>query len=81
MLFEIDRAAGILDEGTGIVGRLDGWARLSVAGFVAGGQATVRALRRTRGDVLGRDASPSRAGTVLRLAGLLAGATARGVGR
>lgn len=81
MLFEIDRAAGILDEGAGIVGRLDGWARLSVAGFVAGGQATVRALRRTHGDVLGRDASPSRARTVLRLAGLLAGATARGVRR
>jgi squalene synthase HpnC len=74
MLFETGRAAAMLEEGSAIVGRLDGWARLSVAGFVAGGQATVEALRRTGGDVLGRDAHPSRARTAARLVALLAGA-------
>ncbi|HEY3561360.1 MAG TPA: squalene synthase HpnC [Kribbella sp.] len=63
MLFETARAAGMLDEGAPIVRRLHGWSRLSVAGFVAGGRATVRALRRTGGDVLGRQARPSRTST------------------
>lgn len=72
MRFEIDRAATILEEGAGIVGRLDGWARVSVAGFVAGGRATVRALRRTHGDVLARDARPSRTGTATTALRLLA---------
>ena len=74
MLFETGRAAAMLTEGSAIVGRLDGWARISVAGFVAGGQATVEALRRTGGDVLTRDASPSKARTAAHLAALLAGA-------
>ena len=64
MLYETDRAAMLLDEGAAIVRRLHGWARVSVAGFVAGGQATVRALRRTDGDVLARTARPSKAETV-----------------
>lgn len=81
VLFETDRAAEMLDEGSAIVGRLHGWARISVAGFVAGGQATVEALRRTGGDVLTRDASPSKARTAVRLAALLANASHRGVRR
>ncbi|GAA1120903.1 squalene synthase HpnC [Kribbella jejuensis] len=64
MLYETERAAMLLDEGAPIVRRLRGWARVSVAGFVAGGQATVRALRRTDGDVLARTARPSKAETV-----------------
>lgn len=64
MIFETARAAKMLDEGAAIVGRLHGWARISVAGFVAGGQATVRALRRTGGDVLSHQASPSKFDTV-----------------
>ncbi|NUR93733.1 MAG: squalene/phytoene synthase family protein, partial [Kribbellaceae bacterium] len=64
MLYETERAAMLLDEGAAIVRRLHGWARVSVAGFVAGGQATVRALRRTDGDVLARTARPSKAETV-----------------
>jgi squalene synthase HpnC len=74
MRFEIDRAAEILAEGAPIVGQLRGWARPCVAGFVAGGEATVAALRRTDGDVLGRSARPSRPGTLVRLVAL----TARG---
>ncbi|HWD78747.1 MAG TPA: squalene synthase HpnC [Kribbella sp.] len=64
MLYETERAAALLDEGAAIVRRLHGWARMSVAGFVAGGQATVRALRRTDGDVLARAARPSKVETV-----------------
>jgi squalene synthase HpnC len=64
MIFETDRAARMLDEGAAIVRRLHGWARVSVAGFVAGGQATVRALRRTGGDVLAHEARPSKTETV-----------------
>jgi squalene synthase HpnC len=63
MLFETARAARMLDEGAAIVRRLHGWARVSVAGFVAGGQATVRALRRTDGDVLAHQARPSKGDT------------------
>ena len=72
MRFEIERAAGLLAEGTAIVRRLQGWGKLSVAGFVAGGQATVSALRQTEGDVLGRSARPSRRTTAIRAVGLLA---------
>ena len=73
MRFEIERAAGLLAEGTAIVRQLQGWGKVSVAGFVAGGQATVSALRQTEGDVLGRSAQPSRRTTAIRAVGLLAG--------
>ena len=66
MLFEIDRAAALLADGAPLVGALHGWARPCVAGFVAGGAATVAALRRTGGEVLARTARPSRAGTLAR---------------
>ncbi|MGH3411778.1 MAG: squalene synthase HpnC [Marmoricola sp.] len=77
MRFEIDGAADLLASGAPVVGRLHGWARLCVAGFVAGGQATVAALRRTGGDVLGRPSRPSRPGTAVRLV-RLAGWPGRG---
>jgi squalene synthase HpnC len=73
--FEIDRAARLLEDGSGIVHELRGWARVSVAGFVAGGRATVAALGRTGGDVLSRSAVPSTSGTAARLVALLASAT------
>jgi squalene synthase HpnC len=69
--FEVDRAAGLLEDGAPIVSRLHGWARVSVAGFVAGGRATVRALRRTGGDVLSHPSNPSRVGTALTAVRLL----------
>jgi squalene synthase HpnC len=73
--FEIDRAARLLEDGSGIVHELRGWARVSVAGFVAGGRATVAALRATGGDVLSRSVVPSASGTAARLVALLASAT------
>jgi squalene synthase HpnC len=57
---EVDRANALLDSGGALVRRLTGWARVAVAGYVAGGRATVDALRRCDFDVLGVDASPRR---------------------
>jgi len=54
MAFQTDRAAELLDSGAGLVGLLRGWARLAVAGYLAGGRAAVDALRRVDGDVLGQ---------------------------
>jgi squalene synthase HpnC len=72
MNFEIERAAQLLEEGAAIVSRLHGWARVSVAGFVAGGRATARALRRTGGDVLARQARPSKLDTAADVVRLVA---------
>ena len=52
LAFETDRAAALLDSGAPLVRRLHGWARLAVAGYVAGGRAAIDALRRERWDVL-----------------------------
>jgi phytoene/squalene synthetase len=50
--FEAVRALGLLDEGLPLVGQLRGWARIAVAGYVAGGRAAVRAMRRGRWSVV-----------------------------
>jgi squalene synthase HpnC len=52
MAFQTERAAALLDSGAALVGLLRGWARLAVAGYVAGGRAAVDALRRSGGEVL-----------------------------
>lgn len=52
MAFETERAAALLDSGAPLVGMVHGWARLAVAGYVAGGRAAVDALRRSGGEVL-----------------------------
>jgi len=72
MTFQTDRAEGLLRSGVGLVGLLRGWARLAVAGYLAGGLAAVDALRRTRGDVLGVPARTRRRDVVRHLAGVLA---------
>jgi squalene synthase HpnC len=46
------RVADLLGEGAPLVGSLTGWARLAVAGYVAGGRAALDGLRRVDGDVL-----------------------------
>jgi squalene synthase HpnC len=58
--FEVDRAARLLDEGASVIARLHGWARLAVAGYVAGGRATVDAIRRADHDVLSATPRPRR---------------------
>ncbi|MEO6885337.1 MAG: squalene synthase HpnC [Jatrophihabitantaceae bacterium] len=56
----VDRAEVQLAAGAGLVGRLSGWARCAVGGYVAGGLATVAALRRADYDVLAHEIRPSR---------------------
>ena len=69
----VDRSHSMLRAaGRPLVRRLSGWAKFAVAGYVAGGLATVDALRRNEYDVLARDVRPSRVRTAARMAQLLA---------
>lgn len=58
--WETERAARLLADGAPLVGELRGWGRVAVAGFVAGGLATVDALRRPGVDVLVATPRPRR---------------------
>jgi squalene synthase HpnC len=58
--FELARARSLLDEGAPLVGTLHGWARLSVAGFLAGGRAAVAAIAAAEYDVLSQTPKPTR---------------------
>jgi len=60
MAFEINRAAELLDSGAPLLGLLHGWARLAVAGYLAGGRAALDALHRAGGDILGGPPRPRR---------------------
>jgi squalene synthase HpnC len=60
VLAEVESAAELLAAGPELVRDLHGWARCAVAGYVAGGQATVDALRRSGGDVLTAPPHPRR---------------------
>ncbi|MBV9141948.1 MAG: squalene synthase HpnC [Pseudonocardiales bacterium] len=60
MAFQITRAAELLDSGAPLLGLVRGWARLAVAGYVAGGRAALDALRRAHGDVLAGPHRPRR---------------------
>jgi squalene synthase HpnC len=60
MSFEVSRAANLLDEGAPLVGTLRGWARLAVAGYVAGGRAALAAIRKQQHDVLKGTPRPGR---------------------
>ncbi|WP_329103665.1 squalene/phytoene synthase family protein [Micromonospora sp. NBC_01699] len=57
------RAGAALDAGAPLVGALHGWARLAVAGYLAGGRAALAALARSDHDPLSRVPRPTRAGT------------------
>ena len=58
---QVERSASCCAPGRPLVRRLRGWARLAVAGYVAGGLATADALRRADFDVLA-PRRPSRQG-------------------
>lgn len=60
MAFQITRAAELLDSGAPLVGLLGGWARLAVAGYLAGGRAALDALRRANGNILAGPPRPRR---------------------
>jgi squalene synthase HpnC len=69
--FETDRASAMAESGATLVGELHGWARLAVAGYVAGGRAAVDALRRADGDVMAGPPRPRRRDVVHHLLGEL----------
>jgi squalene synthase HpnC len=66
--FETDRASDLLASGAPLIASLHGWARLAVAGYVAGGQATVEALHRADYDVMAGPPRPRRRDIVRHLA-------------
>ncbi|NIH80013.1 squalene synthase HpnC [Amycolatopsis viridis] len=65
------RALDLLAEGAALLDRLHGWARLAVAGYVAGGLATLDALRRARWDVLPGAPRPRKPDVLAHLIALL----------
>jgi squalene synthase HpnC len=70
---QVERAERLLDEGPALVRSLRGWARIAVAGYLAGGRATAHALRAADYDVLARDIVPSKRRTAVELVRLLSG--------
>ncbi len=58
IMFEAERAARMLDEGTPIVSGLPLGGRLAVSGYIAGGRAALAALRKDAYDVLGTLSRP-----------------------
>jgi squalene synthase HpnC len=74
MMFEVNRADELLDEGAPLVGTLRGAARLAVAGYLAGGRAALAAIRAQGHDVLTGTPRPRKQ----RLAGELVKAYVRG---
>jgi squalene synthase HpnC len=70
---QVDRAAGLLEDGPPLVRSLHGWARLAVLGYVAGGRATVDALRGGAFDVLAGHLAPSTGSTMWHAARLAVG--------
>jgi squalene synthase HpnC len=60
IMFETARAQRLLESGAGLTNLLTGWAKVAVAGYIAGGRATVAALRRAGGDSLRQTPRPRR---------------------
>jgi squalene synthase HpnC len=60
MAFEVSRADGMLSAGAPLVATLAGWARLAVAGFLAGGRAALGAIVAAEYDVLSCSPKPTR---------------------
>lgn len=58
--FEVARARKMLGEGAPLIATLHGWARLAVAGFLAGGRAALAAIVAAEYDVLSYSPKPTR---------------------
>jgi squalene synthase HpnC len=67
MRYETVRAEELMESGAALVATLHGWARLAVAGYLAGGRATVDALRRADGNVMNGPPGPRRSDTARHL--------------
>jgi squalene synthase HpnC len=61
--FEVARANRLLDDGAPLIGSLHGLARVAVAGYLAGGRATARAVAAADYDVLAAAPKPSKPAT------------------
>jgi squalene synthase HpnC len=72
---QVERAEHLLAEGPELVRGLRGWARVAVAGYIAGGRATAHALRAADHDVLARHIGPTTPRTAVEAGRLLIGAT------
>jgi phytoene/squalene synthetase len=70
--FETERARALLVAGSPIVGTLRGWARVAVAGYVAGGLAAADALSRPGADPLVATPAASKTGTARHALAVLA---------
>jgi squalene synthase HpnC len=66
--FEADRARQLLDDGAPLIGTLKGMARLAIAGYVAGGRATLKAIEAGGYDVLRSTPRPGKTDTVVMMA-------------
>ncbi len=71
--WEAGRAAVLLSRGVPLTRRLRGWARPAVTGYVAGGRATLGALRRADYDVLAVTPKPTTGATLRAAVGVLVG--------
>ncbi len=78
MMFEVERAAELMERGAGVVGLVSGWAQVAIGGYLAGGRATVAALRRSEGEVLARHVRPRRRDTAALLVRILLDARREG---
>jgi len=56
--FECDRARALLGSGRPLVASLRGWARVAIAGYVAGGEASLDAIAAAGYDVLAHQCTP-----------------------
>ena len=65
------KALAQLREGRALLGLLHGWARLAIAGYIAGGLATVDALRRAGWDPLAATPRPRKRDVLIHLLTLL----------
>jgi squalene synthase HpnC len=66
--FEVNRSRQLLDEGAPLVGTLKHMARLAIAGYVAGGRATLKAIEAGRYDVLRATPRPGKGDTLAMMA-------------
>jgi len=77
VLAQAGRARALLASGPPLAATLSGRNRWLIAGFVAGGMATVDAIERVGGDVLGHRCTPGTSRTLVRLGDVLRPARSR----
>ncbi|BCB91753.1 squalene synthase HpnC [Phytohabitans suffuscus] len=67
MAYQTDRAEAMLEAGAPLLGLLRGWARLAVAGYVAGGRAAIDGLRESNWAIMSGSPGTSRLAVVRHL--------------